>query len=205
MYDSRIEFAINNFIEEGYLLPMNTSYDLEELSKEGKSILSVTVNNENICVENYDTKKRCNFLRVPKNYGMQKCIDHFLLCKKEEAWDIHMIEMKTSVGNSTWLDVKHKMRSSYLNIKALCVFLGIKVGDVYAYTTFNKVAFEGMRDTANVKIHIPQLGKKAENFKDDEWNKGIIKVLIDDVVVFPHKGIQMARNTNGVLSANLRI
>lgn len=43
-----------------------------------------------------------------------------------------MIEMKTSVGNSTWHDIKHKNRASYFNIMSLCLVLGIKVDKIYS-------------------------------------------------------------------------
>ncbi|MDD2402747.1 MAG: hypothetical protein PHD60_11220 [Clostridia bacterium] len=206
MYDSRIQYAMKNFIRDDYFLPMQKQYELKETAESGKSCLKVIIDGTNICVEKYDNQKRCAFLREEKSFGMQKCIDHFILKKEKDVWNLYMIEMKSSVGNRTWCDIKSKMRSSYLNIRALCEFLGIILGNVYSYTTYEKEAFETLKDTADVKTHVPILGRRATSFKDDEWDKGIIKVEIDKILEFSHTAVKMERNTeNNILVGDLRI
>lgn len=205
MYNSRIQYAMDNFIEEHYFLPMQNTYKLREIAESGKSILILDVDGENICVSEYDNKKRCNFLRLDKIYGMQKCIDHFILKKSGDIWDLYMIEMKSGVGDKKWLDIKSKMRSSLLNIKALCEFMGITVGGVYAYTTYERECFEEPFSTADIKAQVPLLGEKASSFKYDEWYKDIIKIKIDDTVILPHKAIKMERNGENELEGRLHI
>ena len=78
MYDSRIQYAIDNLIVEDYFLPMNNQYQLEEDSESGKSLLHIIVDAENICVEKYNNKKRCGFVQDKKSTGMKKCINHFI-------------------------------------------------------------------------------------------------------------------------------
>ena len=116
-----------------------------------------------------------------------------------------MIEMKSSVGDKKWLDIKLKIRSSLLNIKALCEFLGITVGKVYTYTTYERECFETPLSTADIKTKIPLLGEKATNFKDDEWDKSLIKIKIDEILSFPHIAVEMERNSEGVLVGSLNI
>lgn len=203
MYNSRIQYAIDNFIEEDYFLPMNSSYQLKETVLIPESVLTLYVDGENICVEEYDKKKRCNFLR--SSCGMQKCIDHFVLKSNGDNWDLYMIEMKTSVGNNTWNDIKAKIRSSLLNIRALCEFLGITVNEIYTYTTYERDCFNSLKDTADPKTMLPQFGEKAINFKRDEWDKGVINITIDTMVTLPHAAIKMERNEDGELIGSLAI
>ena len=81
MYNNRIKFAIDSFIKENFFTDMKNVYDLKEESKEGKSTLHLTVNGNNICVEEYDNNQihgKCNFLREDNGTGLKKCIDHFI-------------------------------------------------------------------------------------------------------------------------------
>lgn len=205
MYNSRIQYAIDNFIDEGYFLPMKQSYELKETADSGRSLLKVTITGENICVEDYDNKKRCGFLRISKEYGMQTCIDHFLLKEAGTSWDLYMIEMKSGVGHNTWKKIKLKMRSSLLNIKALCEVLGITIGEVYACTTYETEKFSTPENTADPKALVAQLGKKAIDPKRDEWNQNIINIEVDGLIELPHKAIKMERDSNGVLQGELQI
>lgn len=205
MYDSRIQYAMDNFIEENYFLPMQNQYELLETAESGKSCLNLQVNDINICVKEYDSLHKCAFLRIDKKYGMQKCIDHFVLKKQNDVWDLYMIEMKSSVGDKKWREIKAKVRSSYLNIRGLCEFLGITIGKVFTYTTYERERFNRPSNTADLMTLIPPLGEKATNFKKDEWDKGIINIKIDDIIPFPHKAVKMERNSNDVLEGNLQI
>ena len=205
MYNTRIQFAMDYFIEEKYFLPTKNYYELCENTESGKSLLKVNVEGENICVEGYDGKRRCNFLRPESKFGMHKCIDHFILKNDCDYWDLYMIEMKSSVGNPKWLDIKAKMRSSLLNIKALCEFLGIKINKIYTYTTYERECFETVENTTNPKSLISPLGEKATNFKLDEWDKDVIKFKIDEIVTLPHTSIKMERDEKIGLYGTLNI
>ena len=204
MYNTRMMYAMNNFIVENYFLPMKDIYELKETADSGKSLLRVTVDGENICVEEYDKKKRCGFLRQDKS-GMQKCIDHFLLKNNGQSWDLYMIEMKSSVGDMRWRDIKAKMRTSLLNIKALCVFLGISIDNIYTYTTYEKERFTTPESTADPKTLVPLFGEKATNYKRDEWDRNVIKIQIDTIVTLPHNAIKMERDEKIGLHGALNI
>ena len=205
MYNTRMMYAIYNFIEEDYFLPMKEEYELKETAESGKSILKVTLEGENICVEEYDKKKRCGFLREDKKFGMQKCIDHFLLKKNGLSWDLYMIEMKSNVGDKTWRVIKAKMRTSLLNINALCVFLGIRIDNIYSYTTYEKECFTTPENTADPKSLLPLFGEKATNYKRDEWDRNVIKIKIDEIVTLPHNAIKMERDEKIGLHGALNI
>lgn len=201
MFSNRIKYAIDNFIAEGYFVNNSAVYLLKETEDTGKSELNVKVNGINICVENYDKKKRCSFLREQKKFGMQKCIDHFLLLKQTDQWELHMIEMKKSVGSETWISIKQKMRASYLNIKALAVFLGIYIDDfkVVTYTTYEKDCFNNAVDTPNPKMLVPPLGERAIDYRKEEWDGGKMKLKLADEVIleFTHIPIKMNLSSDG--------
>ena len=205
MYNTRMMYAINNFIDENYFLPMKDTYELKETEDSGKSLLKVTIEGENICVEEYDKKKRCGFLREAKKFGMQKCIDHFLLRDNGQSWDLYMIEMKSNVGDKKWRDIKAKMRSSLLNIKALCVFLGITIDHIYTYTTYEKECFTAPENTADPKTLLPLFGEKAINFKRDEWDRNVMKIQIGENATLSHKAIKMERDDKVGLYGTLNI
>lgn len=205
MYNTRIQFAMDYFIEEKYFLPSKNYYELYENTESGKSLLKVTIEGENICVEEFDKKKRCGFLRADSKFGMQKCIDHFILKNDGDYWDLYMIEMKSSVGSQKWLDIKAKMRSSLFNIKALCEFLGVKINKIYTYTTYERECFETAENTTNPKSLISPLGEKTTNFKRDEWDKGVIKFKIDEIVTLTHTSIKMERDAKIGLHGTLNI
>lgn len=205
MYTTRIKYAMDNFIVENYFLPMEGSYELKENSESGKSLLVLSIEGVNICVEEYDNKKRCEFVKVSGKQGMKKCVDHFVLKNNGSEWDLHMIEMKSNVGDKRWVDIKAKMRASYLNIRAICAFLDIKLNDVYTYTTYEKECFNNPENTADPKAMLPLLGEKATNFKQDEWDKDIINIKIDKTVTWSHKAIKMERDEGNVLQGSLNI
>lgn len=48
MYNKRINFAIENFIEEKYFEPMDSNYLLKEEDDSGKSELNVQIDKENL-------------------------------------------------------------------------------------------------------------------------------------------------------------
>ena len=93
-----------------YIDKKNCCYQLlEKGNKEGqgKSSLIVNVGDfDNICVSNYDKKKRCEFFT--DKWGMKKCIDHFILRYCSNAWELHMIEIKRTVDSNNWLKIKNQ-------------------------------------------------------------------------------------------------
>ena len=151
MYTERVQYAIDNFIMDDYFLEMQNNYHLKEEKDSGKSDLDVTIKNDNLCIYNFDDKKKCNFLRPEKTTGMQKSVDHILFEKIDDGWRLHLIEMKSGVGYKTWLEsIKPKVRTSYLTSLAIADFLGI--GTVYHA---NKRYIQPLVEQGRLKLSIP--------------------------------------------------
>ena len=212
MFDERLQFALDNFLVKDYFVKMDSSYNLTEKGNKKEnikpSLLTLKVGTEdNLCVQHYDIKPRCSFLNNDDKIGMQKCIDHFILRKREGHWELHMIEMKTTVGFFTWFDVKYKMRTSYLNIKALAVFLGISLEDenIFAYTTYNKNVMK-IADMDSPKTILPKIGGRAIDLKKEEWDADFINIPIigsdnpydfKTVIKLKHTKIKMYESNDG--------
>lgn len=71
--------------------------------------------------------------------------------------------MKSSVGYNTWLEsIKPKVRTSYLTSLAIADFLGIKIIDIVAYTTYDEEKFSANSNKTNPRAFVPSLGKRHE-------------------------------------------
>ncbi len=205
MYSRRIQYALDHFIMQDYFLSMKHSYHLKEEIDSGKSDLEVTINSENLCIYDFDHKKKCSFLRESKTFGMQKSVDHVLFENDSGGWRLHLIEMKSGVGYKTWLEsIKPKVRTSYLTSLAIADFLGIKIIEAVAYITYEIEKFNNDENKANPKIVLPGLGMTVRDPLKDEWGKGQIFLNIGEEIIIPHKKIHMTRNEEtGILEGNL--
>ena len=181
--EDRINYALKNFFTEKFVYEIGAfSYTLLEESKKGKTRLFVNVGTkESICFNTYDKFPKWEILVDKKTTGLRKCIDHCILKKNSFGiWELHMFEMKTSIGFETWSNIKYKLRSSYLSIKAVALYLGIIIRDenITTYTTYekdDKMEVENMTDS---KAMLPRVGDKAIDAKKDEWDAGVINVPI---------------------------
>ena len=207
MLTDRTKYAINNFIMDQYFLDMQHNYHLKEEKESGKSDLDVTIKSDNLCIYNFDDKKKCNFLKTDKKHGMQKSVDHILFEQIDEGWRLHLIEMKSSVGYSTWLEsIKPKVRTSYLTSLAIADFLGIKITDIIAYTTYDEEKFSAKSNETNPRAFVPPLGKKARDPMKDEWEKDQLFLELGSELKIVHKRIKMNKDEKtGVLLGDLVI
>lgn len=217
MLEERVQFALDKLLAENYFAIPSDYYLLRENDKKGKSVLNLYVGDKNnLCKPNYDDKPpHFSFIRTNSDYKVDKCIDHFLLIKRNKHWELHMFEMKTTLDIFTWDDVRHKMRASYLKIKALLVFLGIKLADknIFAYTTYEKVNLS-IKKTSNPKLFMPMIGKRAIDIENKEWlaNCLYLPITTDETtneyknfIKIPHYGIQMQRKEDQILYGNFSL
>jgi hypothetical protein len=181
--EDRINYALKNFLNDNFLYDSDSSiYELLELADEGKSRLTVHVGTtENICVKNYDKFPKWGIINNSKKLHLSKCVDHFIFKQNQlGTWELHIFEMKTSVGFKTWSDIKYKLRSSYLSIKAIAVYLGIKLSNenITVYTTYENDEKMEVKNMTDPKVILPRVGGKAIDAKKDEWDAGVINVPV---------------------------
>ena len=192
-----MQFAIDKFLKDNFFENKSNIYNLKENKQSGKSDLTLSVKGENLYINDFDNKGKCKFLKEEKEFGMNKSVDHIILQKVGDIWTAHLFEMKTSVGNRTWLEIKQKVRTCYMTIKAVAVFLGIEINDVCVYTTYEFDKFSDYpKETTNTKLYTPLLGKKMPNCKE-EWDNNFIKLNFGIELKLKHKPIKMIKSTDG--------
>ena len=92
---------------------------LEEYEDTGRSKLEVSLPSENnLCIANVDKKKtEMLFFQTDKLKSMYKRVDHIIFeSQKSNKWRLHLIEMKGSVGEGKWAEIKGKFRISFVHL-----------------------------------------------------------------------------------------
>lgn len=197
MIEERVKYGIDNFLEDGFFLPFDNSYCLEEKIQSGRSTLQVKIKGDNLCSEDYDHKGKCNFLKKKSPFKLGRSVDHVLLQKKEGMWILHLIEMKSKVDDKKWHEIKQKIRASYFNICALEKVLGIHIDEVKTYTTYENTGFWSSDKSEDPKVIVPHLGQRMSLVPEKEWKRNIINVDVGEMMEFQHTAIKMQRVEDG--------
>ena len=221
--EDRITYALKNFfLNTKFRYDSNLpTYELLEHNKDvlGESRLIVHVGTaETICVKNYDKFPKWGILNNRKKIHMHKCVDHFIFKQNQlGTWELHIFEMKTSIGFNTWLDdIRYKMRSSYLSIKAIAVYLGVTIKDenITIYTTYEKDCMN-ISEMQSPQTMLPTIGGRAVDLKKEEWDAGIIRVPIiilesnpynvETFVKLRHEKVLMKRSSKEILENEISL
>lgn len=182
--EKRVQYALDNFLKAEIFESQKETYELLEEDDLGKARIFLNVGtSDNICVKNYDKIPDWKILREEKIFHMRKSIDHFILRKVADVWELHMIEIKKTASSNTWQDVKLQMGVSYLKIKALLTFLGISIQDenIFMYTAYSEdklVANDSQSEGVTTKTF--KTGERLINPKVDEWDAGFIYIPLID-------------------------
>ena len=205
MHDARLNFVLQEFIAPEYIEAERSDYLLTEDQDSGHTELTLHIEGENLCIAQYDKKSRCGFWNRDSRNGLSKCVDHVILQHTDDGWILHMIEMKGRMDNRKWFDVRLKNRASYLDIRALCTALGIRIKTVYTYTTYAENRFSKAENRTNPRTMAAPLGKRCIA-PVKEWTQGKMHVTVglNEELIIPHRAIQMERQ-NGVLKGELVI
>lgn len=178
---------------------------LEEIEASGRTKLTVQIDSQNnYCIKNPDNNgmTHIGFFKKEKECSMQKRVDYIIFEKKEdELWVIHLIEMKTTVGEKTWGGEKGKFRASLLLSKGIASMLGMSIKDVKMYTTYEKVDL-------SCDVHAPtarrgHVGKKMVR-AEDEWSGKDFGLNFGERIKFQHIPIKM-EESEGVLCGTVHI
>lgn len=197
------EFIINELIRPGFIEHKQHEILLEEHEDTGRSELKVwLLSEDNLCIANVDKKKTdIQFLQEGAGKSLYKRVDHIIFeHRSHDRWKLHLIEMKGSVGERKWVEIKGKFRASYLAALAIAGILGLQVTETVMYTTFEKAWFvppdtmPSARRTGTGRMLI-----KAE----DEWNGKRFGLNFGERIPFAHVPIQMTRDGAGVLVGSL--
>ena len=200
MGNTKREFIIKDLIVQDFIVHEGREVLLAETEETGKSELLVKlVSDDNLCIANMD-KKRTDFLffQEGKTKSMYKRVDHLIFERQQgNQWKLHLIEMKGSVGEEKWVEIKGKFRASYLVAQALAGMLEIDISETTMYTTYERVEFahsDTMPTARHGRLGIPQVRM------EEEWEGIRFGLNFGERICFDHIPIKMVRNTDGALT-----
>ena len=204
MGDTKREFLIKDLMVQNFIAHEGSEMLLTEAEESGKSELQVQLlSNDNLCIANID-KKKTDFLffQGGKTKSLYKRVDHLIFERQEgNQWKLHLIEMKGSVGEEKWVEIKGKFRASYLVARALAGMLELDIVKTTMYTTYERVEFshsDTMPSARRVRLGTPQVRMK------EEWEGTRFELYFGERVSFDHIPIKMERNTEGVLKGKMK-
>lgn len=203
MESSKREFVIKDLMVSDFIVQEGRKILLEETEESGKSELQVHLaSEENLCIANVDKKKtEFLFLQEGKAKSLYKRVDHMIFERKQrDRWKLHLIEMKGSVGEEKWKEIKGKFRASYLVAQALAGMLELDISETVMYTTYERVEFthpETMPAARHGRSGVPQIKMK------DEWDGKRFGLNFGERIPFSHIPIKMERNRDGILTGKL--
>lgn len=202
MFAKRLQYKLSEVFESEYLKeiqPLGTIC-LNEGTDTGRMELIVHLKNLGILIENFDKKKRCEFLlRKSGYYG--KCADYALFeLIEEDKYKLHIFELTTTVGVMKWVyKIKPQVKSAYLNCLAIAACLEIQVVDTMFYTVFENDEFDLFKDSESYSTDIALLKGGFDNARltpKYEWENGISRLNFGNYKNFAHTKIQVAKSTN---------
>lgn len=199
----RREFMINHLLVENFITEEGQEMLLVESEETGKSELNVRLKaSENLCIANVDQKKTdFLFFRNGKELSLYKRVDHMIFERLgQNRWKLYLIEMKGSVGEKKWNEIKGKFRASYLVARAIAGMLELEIEETVMYTTYEKVQF-----VPSDTMPAARRGRsgEAQIRMKDEWDGARFGLNFGERIRFQHIPIRMKRNEGGILIGNL--
>lgn len=190
----RTQFIIDELLKEDFVTVKEDDnvIILEENDDGGESRLEFrTKSNNTLTIENIDKKHTdMYFFKEGSKASMYKRVDHIIMDNVDEIadkWDIYLIEMKSTVSDKTWIDVKGKFRASYLFICAFAAMLDININNIYMYTTYKKADFTS--ETIPTSKRVRTGTKNIPYIEEFQGNKFAIK--LGQYISFKHIPILM--------------
>ena len=105
------------------------------------------------------------FFQAGKEKSLFKRADHMIFEKRQgNQWKLHLIEMKGSVGQEKWVEIKGKFRASYLVAQAIAGMLELDISDTVMYTTYERVEFA-------ILAPCPQPGMGGWGYHRSGWKR----------------------------------
>ena len=130
-----IEEKLKLFAPDKYcLVNAGDSVRLNEKSKDGKASIECTCQEETLV---FPTPERNVLPYLDETIkGARACADKFLFTANEDGWDLHVIELKKTIGTDTFAKSKNQFRMGIYNGRALAGFMGMKLKEIHLHSAF---------------------------------------------------------------------
>lgn len=130
------------------------------------------------------------------SYIMKKYFEMAEFFRVRNKWNLHLIEMKSSVGAETWRNVKGKFRASYLLAQGLAAMLDMDIAKTYMYTTYEEAKFTLPGTMPSVR-RVPSGSPLIQPEK--EWSGEDFGLNFGIRLKFIHTPVHMERDSKDVL------
>ena len=160
-----IEEKLRLFAPDKYhFVNAGDSVQLIEKSKDGKASIDCTCQEETVV---FPTPEKNELPYLDETIkGARACADKFLFTANEDGWDLHVIELKKTIGTDT-----------FANVRALAAFMGIKLKEIHLYS---EVRSDQIRAISPRKLAAMRAQKNWEIQKIiEEWNADRCTLSID--------------------------
>ena len=204
MGNTKREFIIKDLMVQDFIVQEGREVLLAETDETGRSELLVKLaSDDNLCIANMDKKKTdLLFFQEGKTKSMYKRVDHLIFERQQgNQWKLHLIEMKGSVSQEKWVEIKGKFRASYLVAQALAGMLEMDISETTMYTTYERVEFahsDTMPTARHGRLGIPQVRM------EEEWKGTRFGLNFGERISFDHVPVKMERDKGGMLAGQLK-
>ena len=130
-----IEEKLKLFAPDKYrVVNAGDSVQLNEKSKDGKASINCTCQEETLV---FPTPERNVLPYLDETIkGARACADKFLSTANEDGWDLHVIELKKTIGTDTFAKSKNQFRMGIYNGRALAGFMGMRLKEIHLHSAF---------------------------------------------------------------------
>ncbi|KYG07634.1 hypothetical protein BE21_28330 [Sorangium cellulosum] len=100
------------------------------------------------------------------------CADFaLLLCRGDDVFEAHIVELKRTVGDKDWVHVQKQLEWGVVRLLAIAGVLGIRIDGVTVYTAFchDKLARERSPNLVNMKIPVGPPDASASDASVRRW------------------------------------
>lgn len=173
-------------LEKGLVECSAIQLHLKEKKEDGAADL--TLNLENPCILFRDLEKRK--LAYFKN---KKCADYVLYEQKGEEWIVHIFELKKSVGEATWKEMKEQFAGAMQNALAIAGFLGIhvEVDRMRIYSVYRNDKINRYADPVKMRFQMHLKGNERMREVCVDWNAKEVELQFLGSHSFKHRKIQL--------------
>lgn len=203
MKENKRKYIIEKLMLPGFITYEKQDMVLEELKESGRSLLHVQLLSEkNLCIANMDDKKTIfQFFCADDKLCMKKRVDHMIFeHQRKDQWKLYLIEMKSSVGEKKWIEIKGKFRASYLVGQAIAGMLEMDIAETVMYTTFAQVHFNPSDTMPTARRS--RSGRVMVRM-EEEWSGGKFGLNFGERISFVHQPVPMKKNAEGILVGKL--
>lgn len=182
MFQGEIQKRLD-LLENNLVLTSDSQLHLQEKSEQGIADLTLHLQNPCILFKDLEHKKL-------EYFQNKKCADYVLYEQKAGNWMVHIFELKRTVGEKHWLNMKEQFKGAMQNALAIAGFLGIEVDmdNIYVYSAYRNDKLKDYSNPAKLRFQMHQPKCSGMSKECEDWNeKEVVLDFLDKEKFVHHK------------------